>query len=156
LHGISFKSPAGTVTALVGTSGSGKTTIAGLVATFITPTSGTVTVDGYDLSKVSLSSYRSQLGVALQDDFLFEVPIRQNIRLPRTNATDEELAPAAAAGYVNGFASRFERGLGTVIGARGVQLSGGQRQRVAIARAIVANPRVLIPDEATSNPDKES
>ncbi|MFO7258129.1 MAG: ABC transporter ATP-binding protein [Bacteroidota bacterium] len=156
LHGISFKSPAGTVTALVGTSGSGKTTIAGLVATFITPTSGTVTVDGYDLSKVSLSSYRSQLGVVLQDDFLFEGTIRENIRFPRPNATDEEIEHAAAAAYVNEFASRFEQGLDTVIGERGVKLSGGQRQRIAIARAILANPRILILDEATSNLDTES
>src|SRR5690606_24849201 len=156
LHGISFKSPAGTVTALVDTSGSGKTTIAGLVATFITPTSGTVTVDGYDLSKVSLSSYRSQLGVVLQDDFLFEGTIRENIRFPRPNATDEEIEHAAAAAYVNEFASRFEQGLDTVIGERGVKLSGGQRQRIAIARAILANPRILILDEATSNLDTES
>jgi ABC-type multidrug transport system fused ATPase/permease subunit len=156
LHGISFKSPAGTVTALVGTSGSGKTTIAGLVATFITPTSGKVTVDGYDLSKVSLSSYRSQLGVVLQDDFLFEGTIRENIRFPRPNATDEEIEHAAAAAYVNEFASRFEQGLDTVIGERGVKLSGGQRQRIAIARAILANPRILILDEATSNLDTES
>jgi ABC-type multidrug transport system fused ATPase/permease subunit len=156
LHGISFKSPAGTVTALVGTSGSGKTTIAGLVATFITPTSGKVTVDGYDLSKVSLSSYRSQLGVVLQDDFLFEGTIRENIRFPRPEATDAEVEHAAAAAYVNEFASRFEQGLDTVIGERGVKLSGGQRQRIAIARAILANPRILILDEATSNLDTES
>ncbi|HEY8510570.1 MAG TPA: ABC transporter ATP-binding protein [Cyclobacteriaceae bacterium] len=156
LHGISFKSPAGTVTALVGTSGSGKTTIAGLVATFITPTSGKVTVDGYDLSKVSLSSYRSQLGVVLQDDFLFEGTIRENIRFPRPEATDAEVEHAAAAAYVNEFASRFEEGLDTVIGERGVKLSGGQRQRIAIARAILANPRILILDEATSNLDTES
>ncbi|MDV3310199.1 MAG: ABC transporter ATP-binding protein/permease [Cyclobacteriaceae bacterium] len=156
LHGISFKSPAGTVTALVGTSGSGKTTIAGLVASFITPTSGTVTVDGYDLSKVSLSSYRSQLGVVLQDDFLFEGTIRENIRFPRPNATDADIERAATAAYVNEFASRFQDGLDTVIGERGVKLSGGQRQRIAIARAILADPRILILDEATSNLDTES
>lgn len=156
LHNISFKSPAGTVTALVGTSGSGKTTIAGLVATFITPISGKVTVDGYDLSKVSLSSYRSQLGVVLQDDFLFEGTIRENIRFPRPDATDREIEDAATAAYVDEFASRFENGLDTVIGERGVKLSGGQRQRIAIARAILADPRILILDEATSNLDTES
>jgi subfamily B ATP-binding cassette protein MsbA len=156
LHNISFISPAGSVTALVGTSGSGKTTIAGLVATFITPTSGKVMVDGYDLSKVSLSSYRSQLGVVLQDDFLFEGTIRENIRFPRPNATDADIEHAAAAAYVNEFASRFENGLDTVIGERGVKLSGGQRQRIAIARAILADPRILILDEATSNLDTES
>lgn len=156
LHNISFKSPAGTVTALVGTSGSGKTTIAGLVATFITPIAGTVTVDGYDLSKVSLSSYRSQLGVVLQDDFLFEGTIRENIRFPRPDATDREIEDAATAAYVDEFASRFENGLDTVIGERGVKLSGGQRQRIAIARAILADPRILILDEATSNLDTES
>src|SRR5690606_207757 len=134
-----------------GTSGSGKTTIAGLVASFITPTSGTVTVDGYDLSKVSLSSYRSQLGVVLQDDFLFEGTIRENIRFPRPNATDADIERAATAAYVNEFASRFQDGLDTVIGERGVKLSGGQRQRIAIARAILADPRILILDEATSN-----
>jgi subfamily B ATP-binding cassette protein MsbA len=144
------------VTALVGTSGSGKTTIAGLVASFITPTSGTVTVDGYDLSKVSLSSYRSQLGVVLQDDFLFEGTIRENIRFPRPNATDADIERAATAAYVNEFASRFQDGLDTVIGERGVKLSGGQRQRIAIARAILADPRILILDEATSNLDTES
>lgn len=156
LHNISFKSPAGTVTALVGTSGSGKTTIAGLVATFIAPIAGKVTVDGDDLSKVSLSSYRSQLGVVLQDDFLFEGTIRENIRFPRPDATDREIEDAATAAYVDEFASRFENGLDTVIGERGVKLSGGQRQRIAIARAILADPRILILDEATSNLDTES
>ncbi len=156
LHNISFKSPAGTVTALVGTSGSGKTTIAGLVASFITPISGKVTVDGYDLSKVSLSSYRSQLGVVLQDDFLFEGTIRENIRFPRPDATESDVENAASAAYVDEFASRFEDGLDTVIGERGVKLSGGQRQRIAIARAILADPRILILDEATSNLDTES
>lgn len=156
LKNISFAAPAGTVTALVGTSGSGKTTIAGLAASFLNPVSGTITVDGIDLSKVSLSSYRSQLGVVLQDEFLFEGTIRENIIFPKPAATDEEIALAVKAAHVNEFTDRFEKGLDTLIGERGVKLSGGQRQRIAIARAILANPRVLILDEATSNLDTES
>jgi subfamily B ATP-binding cassette protein MsbA len=156
LRNISFQSPAGSVTALVGTSGSGKTTIAGLVATFLNADSGTITVDGVDLSKISLTSYRSQLGVVLQDDFLFEGTIRENILFPRPDASLQELERAVAAAHVNEFTNRFEKGLDTVIGERGVKLSGGQRQRIAIARAILANPRVLILDEATSNLDTES
>ncbi|MBS1507316.1 MAG: ABC transporter ATP-binding protein [Bacteroidetes bacterium] len=156
LNEVSFNAPAGSVTALVGTSGSGKTTIAGLAASFLNPASGTITVDGVDMSKISLDSYRSQLGVVLQDDFLFEGTIRENILFPRPNATEEELQKAVQAAYVHEFTSRFELGLDTVIGERGVKLSGGQRQRIAIARAILANPRVLILDEATSNLDTES
>jgi ABC-type multidrug transport system fused ATPase/permease subunit len=156
IHNISFKAPAGTVTALVGTSGSGKSTIAGLAASFLNPVSGKITIDGTDLSKVSLNSYRSQLGVVLQDDFLFEGTIRENILFPRPHSTEEELQRAVKAAYVNEFTERFEKGLETVIGERGVKLSGGQRQRIAIARAILANPRVLILDEATSNLDTES
>lgn len=156
LKNISFKAPAGSVTALVGTSGSGKTTIAGLVATFLNPQSGIITVDGIDLSKVSLSSYRNKLGVVLQDDFLFEGTIRENILFPRPQATEQELMQALKSAFVNEFTDRFENGLETVIGERGVKLSGGQRQRIAIARAILANPRVLILDEATSNLDTES
>lgn len=153
---ITFSAPAGTVTALVGTSGSGKTTIAGLAASFLVPESGTITVDGIDLSKVSLDSYRSQLGVVLQDDFLFEGTIRENILFPRPNASREELLKAVKAAHVHEFTDRFEGGLDTVIGERGVKLSGGQRQRIAIARAILANPRILLLDEATSNLDTES
>jgi subfamily B ATP-binding cassette protein MsbA len=156
LRDVSFKADPGSVTALVGTSGSGKTTIAGLAASYLTPTQGIITVDGVDLSKVSLSSYRSQLGVVLQDDFLFEGTIRENILFPRPDATEEQLQLAVKAAHVNEFTSRFEKGLDTVIGERGVKLSGGQRQRIAIARAILANPRVLILDEATSNLDTES
>ncbi|MFM8740250.1 MAG: ABC transporter ATP-binding protein [Cytophagales bacterium] len=156
LKNISFTAPAGSVTALVGTSGSGKTTIAGLAATFLNPTSGLIIIDGLDQGKVSLDSYRSQLGVVLQDDFLFEGTIRENILFPRPAATEQELQQAVKAAFVNEFTDRFELGLDTVIGERGVKLSGGQRQRIAIARAILANPRILILDEATSNLDTES
>lgn len=156
LKEISFKSPTGSVTALVGTSGSGKSTIAGLVASFITPKSGEVTIDGRDLSKVVLSSYRSKLGVVLQDDFLFEGTIRENILFPRPDATKEQLQSAVKSAHVHEFTDRFEDGLDTVIGERGVKLSGGQRQRIAIARAILADPKILILDEATSNLDTES
>jgi ABC-type multidrug transport system fused ATPase/permease subunit len=156
LRNINFSSPVGSVTALVGTSGSGKTTIAGLAASFLNPESGTITVDGIDMSKVSLDSYRSQLGVVLQDDFLFEGTIRENILFPRPNSTEDQLQKAVRAAFVHEFTDRFEKGLDTVIGERGVKLSGGQRQRIAIARAILADPRILILDEATSNLDTES
>ncbi|ABG60763.1 ABC transporter, ATP-binding/permease [Cytophaga hutchinsonii ATCC 33406] len=156
LHDVSFDAPAGTVTALVGTSGSGKSTIAGLVATFLNPESGKITIDGVDLSEVTLSSYRKNLGVVLQDDFLFEGTIRENILFPRPNATEEQLLNAVKAGYVNEFTDRFEKGLDTLIGERGVKLSGGQRQRIAIARAILADPKIIILDEATSNLDTQS
>lgn len=156
LRNISFDSPAGSVTALVGSSGSGKTTIAGLAATFLNPISGKVTVDGIDLSSVNLSSYRSHLGVVLQDDFLYEGTIRENILFPRPNATEEQVQAAVKGAYVNEFTDRFELGLETVIGERGVKLSGGQRQRISIARALLADPKVIILDEATSNLDTES
>ncbi|MCL5128912.1 ABC transporter ATP-binding protein [Algibacter sp. L4_22] len=156
LHNINFKAPAGSVTALVGSSGSGKSTIAGLSATFLTPKSGKVTIDNQDLSKVRLSSYRQHLGVVLQDEFLFEGSIKENIMFPRPNATDTELQNAVKAAYVNEFTDRFDDGLETLIGERGVKLSGGQRQRLAIARAILANPKVIILDEATSSLDTES
>ncbi len=156
LHNITFSVPSGSVVALVGSSGSGKSTIAGLAASFLNPDSGVITVDGNDLSKVSLGSYRKHLGVVLQDDFLFEGTIRENILFPRPNATEEQLLEAVKAAYVNEFTDRFEEGLDTLIGERGIKLSGGQRQRIAIARAILADPRVLILDEATSNLDTES
>ncbi len=156
LHTINFSAPAGSVTALVGSSGSGKSTIAGLAATFLNPSYGKVTLDGIDLAKVNLSSYRSQLGVVLQDDFLYEGTIRENILFPRPNATEEELLAAVKGAYVNEFTDRFDEGLETVIGERGVKLSGGQRQRISIARALLANPKIIILDEATSNLDTES
>jgi len=156
LHNISFIAPAGSVTALVGSSGSGKSTIAGLSATFLTPKSGKITIDNQDLSKVKLNSYRQYLGVVLQDEFLFEGTIRENIMFPRPNATEAELQNAVNAAYVNEFTDRFDDGLNTLIGERGVKLSGGQRQRLAIARAILANPKIIILDEATSSLDTES
>ena len=156
LHHIDFKAPAGSVTALVGSSGSGKSTIAGLSATFLSPKSGQVTIDNQDLSQVKLSSYRQHLGVVLQDEFLFEGTIKQNIMFPRPNATEAELQNAVNAAYVNEFTDRFDDGLETLIGERGVKLSGGQRQRLAIARAILANPKIIILDEATSSLDTES
>jgi ABC-type multidrug transport system fused ATPase/permease subunit len=156
LKNISFNVPSGTVTALVGSSGSGKSTIAGLSATFLNPVSGKITIDNHDMSKVQLTSYRKHLGVVLQDEFLFEGTIRDNILFPRPNATEEELQNAVKAAYVNEFTDRFEDGLDTLIGERGVKLSGGQRQRLAIARAILANPKIIILDEATSSLDTES
>ena len=153
---ISFDAPSGSVTALVGSSGSGKTTIASLAATFITPDSGTITIDGIDLSKVILSEYRQHLGVVLQDDFLFEGSIRENILFARPDAGEERLDKAVAAAYVDEFTNRFEMGLDTVIGERGIKLSGGQRQRITIARAILADPKIILLDEATSSLDTES
>jgi subfamily B ATP-binding cassette protein MsbA len=156
LKNINFIAPAGSVTALVGTSGSGKSTIAGLAASFLNVESGKITIDGIDLSKISLNNYRGQLGVVLQDDFLFEGTIRENILFPRPNSSKDDLQSAVRAAHVDEFTDRFELGLDTLIGERGVKLSGGQRQRIAIARAILANPRILILDEATSNLDTES
>ncbi len=156
LKDVRFTAAAGTVTALVGTSGSGKSTIAGLAGSFLLPSAGRITIDGQDLSTVKLDSYRSRLGVVLQDDFLFEGTIRENIRFSKPSASDDELVQAVKAAHVHEFTDRFEAGLDTVIGERGVKLSGGQRQRVAIARAILADPKILILDEATSNLDTES
>ena len=156
LHDISFEAKSGDVIALVGSSGSGKSTIAGLAASFLNPDSGQITIDGKDLAKVDLTSFRQFLGVVLQDDFLFEGTIRANILFPRPNASESALTAAVKAAYVNEFTDRFDDGLDTLIGERGVKLSGGQRQRIAIARAVLANPRILILDEATSNLDTES
>ena len=156
LHNISIDAPSGSVTALVGSSGSGKSTIAALVSSFLTPQEGQITIDGHDLSKCTLESYRQHLGVVLQDDFLFEGTIRDNIIFPRPNSTEEEVQAAVKSAYVSEFSDRFEKGLDTLIGERGVKLSGGQRQRIAIARAVLADPKILILDEATSNLDTES
>ena len=156
LHEISFNAAAGETIALVGSSGSGKSTIAGLVASFINPDSGRILLDGQELSSITLESYRKNLGVVLQDEFLFEGTIRENILYARPQASEKELQAAVEGAYVNEFTDRFEAGLDTVIGERGVKLSGGQRQRIAIARAILANPSILILDEATSNLDTES
>ena len=156
LYDISFEAPKGSVTALVGSSGSGKSTIAGLATAFLNPNSGKVLIDGVDLAKVDLKSFRSQLGVVLQDDFLYEGTIRENILFPRPNATEEELLVAVEGAYVNEFTDRFEEGLDTLIGERGVKLSGGQRQRISIARALLAKPKIVILDEATSNLDTQS
>jgi subfamily B ATP-binding cassette protein MsbA len=156
LKGISFEARPGTVIALVGSSGSGKSTLAGLAATFLEPVEGRVLVDGVDLRKVRLASYREQLGLVLQNDFLFDGTIRENIRFARPAATDAEIQPAAETAHVTQFTDDFPDGLDTVIGERGVKLSGGQRQRVTIARAILADPRILLLDEATSSLDTES
>ena len=156
LHNIDFKAPSGSVIALVGSSGSGKSTIAGLSATFLNPQSGTITIDGEDLSKVKLQSFRKHLGVVLQEEFLFEGTIRENIMFPRPDATEMQVQASVKAAYVNEFTDRFEDGLETLIGERGVKLSGGQRQRIAIARAILADPKIIILDEATSSLDTES
>jgi ABC-type multidrug transport system fused ATPase/permease subunit len=156
LHHISFEAPSGSVTALVGSSGSGKSTIAGLAATFLNPNDGVVSLDGIDLSKVNLNSFRKHLGVVLQDDFLYEGTIRENILFPRPNASESQLLAAVKGAYVDEFTDRFDDGLDTVIGGRGVKLSGGQRQRISIARALLADPKVIILDEATSNLDTES
>jgi subfamily B ATP-binding cassette protein MsbA len=144
------------VTALVGPSGSGKSTIISLVAAFHEPTRGQVMVDGTDLSTVRLDSFRAQLGVVLQDTFLFDGTIRENIAFARPAATEEQILEACRIARVDEFAERFEKKYDTIVGERGVKLSGGQRQRVSIARAILADPRILILDEATSSLDSES
>lgn len=156
LSNINFEAFPGSVTALVGSSGAGKSTIAALIATLISPKKGLITIDDKDLSKINLNSYRSQLGMVLQDDFLFEGTIRQNIIFARPNASENEIENAVTSAYVNEFTDRFENGLETIIGERGVKLSGGQKQRISIARALLASPKILILDEATSNLDIKS
>ncbi|MFL6299411.1 MAG: ABC transporter ATP-binding protein [Terriglobales bacterium] len=156
LDHVSFHAAPGTVTALVGPSGSGKSTIIGLLAAFHVPISGRVLIDGVVLSTVRLDSYRTQLGVVLQDSFLFDGTIRENVSFSRPNATEEQILEACRIARVDEFAESFENGYETIVGERGVKLSGGQRQRISIARAILADPRILILDEATSSLDSES
>ena len=156
LHDVSFRSEPGTVTALVGPSGAGKSTIIGLIAAFYVPSSGRVLVDGIDLATVKLDSYRTQLGVVLQETFLFDGTIRENVAFARPTATEDEILAACHIARVDEFAESFENKYDTVVGERGVKLSGGQKQRVSIARAILADPRILILDEATSSLDSES
>jgi ABC-type multidrug transport system fused ATPase/permease subunit len=156
LHDINFRAEPGTVTALVGPSGAGKSTIIGLIAAFYVPSSGRVLVDGIDLSSVKLDSYRTQLGVVLQETFLFDGTIRENVAFARPEASEAEILAACRIARVDEFAEAFENKYDTIVGERGVKLSGGQKQRVSIARAILADPRILILDEATSSLDSES
>jgi ABC-type multidrug transport system fused ATPase/permease subunit len=156
LKHVSFRAPAGSTTALVGSSGSGKSTLIGLVMAFHRPQSGQVKIDGRDLATVPLRDYRTQLGVVLQDNFLFDGTVAENIRFARPHATIEDVKAVARIAHCDEFIQGFEQGYETIVGERGVKLSGGQRQRVAIARAILADPRILILDEATSSLDSES
>ncbi|HZS99441.1 MAG TPA: ABC transporter ATP-binding protein [Terriglobales bacterium] len=156
LHDVSFLAEPGTVTALVGSSGSGKSTTIGLISAFHVPTEGRVTIDDIDLSTVRLDSYRTRLGVVLQESFLFDGTIRENVAFSRPDASEEEIMRACQIARVDEFAESFEEKYDTIVGERGVKLSGGQRQRISIARAILAEPRILILDEATSSLDSES
>ncbi|HVZ78738.1 MAG TPA: ABC transporter ATP-binding protein [Gemmatimonadaceae bacterium] len=156
LQHVSFRAPAGTTTALVGSSGSGKSTLIGLVQAFYRPKDGRIFVDGRDLSGLRLHDYRAQLGVVMQDNFLFDGSVRENIAFARPGASLDEIREVSRIAHVDEFVDRFEQGYETIVGERGVKLSGGQRQRVAIARAILADPRILILDEATSSLDSES
>jgi subfamily B ATP-binding cassette protein MsbA len=156
LHDIQFESKPGTVTALVGPSGAGKSTVIGLIAAFYVPTSGRVLIDGVDLAQVRLDSYRTQLGVVLQETFLFDGTIRENVAFSRPEASEQEILAVCRIAGVDEFAQNLEKKYDTVVGERGVRLSGGQKQRVSIARAILADPRILILDEATSSLDSES
>jgi ABC-type multidrug transport system fused ATPase/permease subunit len=156
LHDISFRAEPGTVTALVGSSGSGKSTTIGLISAFYVPTKGRILVDGTDLSTGRLDSYRTRLGVVLQESFLFDGTIRENVMFSRPGASEEEFLRACRIARVDEFAESFAEKYDTVVGERGVKLSGGQRQRISIARAILAEPRILILDEATSSLDSES
>jgi len=156
LKQVSFRAPAGSTTALVGSSGSGKSTLISLVMAFNRPKSGSVIVDGHDLTSIKLRDFRSHLGVVLQDNFLFDGTIAENIAYARPHASRDEIIAVSQIAHCDEFIQEFEKGYDTIVGERGVRLSGGQRQRVAIARAILANPRLLILDEATSSLDSES
>ena len=156
LKNVSFAAPAGSTTALVGSSGGGKSTLIGLVMAFNHPKSGRVLVDGRDVSSLRLRDYRSHVGVVMQDNFLFDGTVKENIAFSKPGATNEEISAAAHIAHCDEFVDRFEKGYDTIVGERGVKLSGGQRQRVAIARAVLADPRILILDEATSSLDSES
>jgi len=156
LRHVSFSAPAGSTTALVGSSGSGKSTLVGLVLAFNHPKRGRVLVDGHDIANVRLREYRTHVGVVMQDNFLFDGTVKENIAFSKPGATEEEIRTAARIAHCDEFVDRFEKGYDTVVGERGVKLSGGQRQRVAIARAVLADPRILILDEATSSLDSES
>jgi len=156
LEDVSFAAEPGTVTALVGSSGSGKSTITGLIAAFYKPTSGRILIDGADLGRVRLDSYRKSLGVVLQESFLFDGTIRENVAFSRPGAPEAEILRVCRIARVDEFAEKFPAGYDTVVGERGVKLSGGQRQRISIARALLADPRILILDEATSSLDSES
>ena len=156
LKDVSFHAPAGTTTALVGSSGSGKSTLISLVMAFNRPKSGRILIDGRDLGSVRLRDYRRHLGVVLQDNFLFDGTIAENIGFSTPDATREEIEAVGRIAHCDEFVLGFEQGYDTIVGERGVKLSGGQRQRVAIARAILADPRILILDEATSSLDSES
>ena len=156
LYDIHFESRPGTVTALVGPSGAGKSTVIGLIAAFYVPTNGRILVDGVDLSQVQLGSYRTQLGVVLQETFLFDGTIRENVAFSRPDATEQEILTVCRIAGVSEFAESMDLKYDTIVGERGVRLSGGQKQRVSIARAILADPRILILDEATSSLDSES
>jgi ABC-type multidrug transport system fused ATPase/permease subunit len=156
LHDIEFEAAPGTVTALIGASGSGKSTIISLICGFYNAVGGEILIDGVDLSTVKLSSYRQQLGVVLQDTFLFDGSIRENVMFSRPDADPEQWLEACRIARVDEFAERFPDRYETIVGERGIKLSGGQRQRISIARAILADPRILILDEATSSLDSES
>jgi subfamily B ATP-binding cassette protein MsbA len=156
LHDVSLHARPGTVTALVGPSGGGKSTIIGLLAGFYQATEGTIWIDDTDLSRVQMASFRGHLGAVLQDTFLFDGSIRENVALGRPDATGDEIHEACRIAHIDEFVARMKQGLDTIVGERGVRLSAGQRQRISIARAIVANPKILILDEATSNLDFES
>ena len=156
IRDISFEAPAGTTTALVGSSGSGKSTLIGLITTFLRPKEGQIRVDGHDLESVRLSDYRKHLGIVLQDNFLFDGTVADNISYSKPGASREEITAASKIARCHDFVEAFDQGYDTIVGERGVKLSGGQRQRVAIARAILADPTILVLDEATSSLDSES